>query len=117
VEQGLIQATIQGNGRERIVAQLRNNSPTPLRLTVPAGQVFEGGRNSVINLRAATIEVMPAQSTEVTLQTAALSAPTKSPTRPLSSPTNTFLAWRHSSPGSRNIRKSPHPPHSPQSSP
>jgi hypothetical protein len=72
VEQGLIQATIQGNGRERIVAQLRNNSPTPLRLTVPAGQVFEGGRSSVINLRAATIELMPAQSTEVTLQTAAL---------------------------------------------
>ena len=72
VEQGLIQATIQGNGRDRVVAQLRNNSPSPLRLTVPAGQVFEGGRNSVINLRTATIEVMPAQSTEVTLQTAAL---------------------------------------------
>jgi hypothetical protein len=72
VEQGFIQPTIRGNGRDSITAQLRNNSPTPLKLTVPVGQVFENGRNVVITLRAAEIEVLPAQTANLTLTTAAL---------------------------------------------
>jgi hypothetical protein len=72
VEQGFIQANIHGNGRDSMHAQLRNNSPTPLKLSVPAGQVFENGRNVVITLRATEVEVMPAQTAELTLGTAAL---------------------------------------------
>jgi hypothetical protein len=72
VEQGFIQPVIRGNGRESITAQLRNNSPTPFRLSVPAGQIFENGRNMVITLRPAEIDVLPAQTAEVKLVTAAL---------------------------------------------
>jgi hypothetical protein len=71
-EQGVIQATLTGNGRERIVATLRNNSPTPMRIAIPAGQVFESGRNMVVVARATEVELMPAQTTEVRLVTVAL---------------------------------------------
>lgn len=72
VEQGLIQPVIRGNGRDSITAQLRNNSPTPLKVSVPAGQVFENGRNIVITIRSAEVDLMPAQSADVAVTTAAL---------------------------------------------
>ena len=72
VQQGTIQATLRGNGRERVTAQLRNNSPTPLRVTVAIGQVIEGGRNRVVVTRAVTAELMPARAVDLTLPTAAL---------------------------------------------
>ena len=71
-EQGFIQPTIRGNGRDTVTTQLRNNSPTPLKITVPAGQVFESGRNLVITIRAAEVDIMPAQSADLTLTTVAL---------------------------------------------
>ena len=71
-EQGFIQPTIRGNGRDTITTQLRNNSPTPLKVSVPAGQVFENGRNLVITIRAAEIDLLPAQTADLTLTTAAL---------------------------------------------
>ena len=71
-EQGIIQQTILGNGRERTVVTLRNNSPTPLRVGIPAGQLLESGRNSVVVARPAEAELMPAQSLEIRLVTAAL---------------------------------------------
>jgi len=72
VQQGTVQATLRGNGRERMTAQLRNNSPTPMRITVAAGQVLEGGRNRVVVTRAATAELMPARTVALDLVTAAL---------------------------------------------
>jgi hypothetical protein len=72
VQQGTVQASLRGNGRERITAQLRNNSPTPLRVTVPLGQVLEGGRNRVVVTRAVTAELMPARAVNLILPTAAL---------------------------------------------
>ncbi len=71
-EQGIVEPTLFGNGRERLTATLRNNSPTPLRVTVPAGQVFESGRNMVLNVRPVEVELMPAQTREVRLVTVAL---------------------------------------------
>ena len=71
-QQGVVQATLAGNGRERISAHLRNNSPAPLRVKIPAGQVLESGRNRVVVTRAAEIELMPAKSADLTLSTAAL---------------------------------------------
>ncbi|MEO6786394.1 MAG: HEAT repeat domain-containing protein [Chthoniobacteraceae bacterium] len=72
VQQGTIQATLRGNGRERMTAQLRNNSPTPMRVSVAAGQVLEGGRNRVIVTRTVAAELMPAHTADVNLVTAAL---------------------------------------------
>jgi hypothetical protein len=71
-EQGTVQQTILGNGRDRTVITLRNNSPTPLRVGIPAGQILESGRNTVLVARPAEAELMPAQSLEVRLVTVAL---------------------------------------------
>ena len=71
-EQGILQSALLGNGRERMVVTLRNNSPTPLRVNIPAGQIMESGRNVVIAVRSAEAEVMPAQSVELRLTTVAL---------------------------------------------
>ncbi len=72
VQQGTIEATLRGNGRERMTAALRNNSPTPMRVTVPAGQVLEGGRNRVVVTHSTSTEIMPARTVEVKMTTAAL---------------------------------------------
>ena len=72
VQQGTIEATIRGNGRERMTAHLRNNSPTPMRVTVAMGQVLEGGRNRVVVTHSATAELMPARTVDLNLTTAAL---------------------------------------------
>ncbi len=72
VQQGIIEATLRGNGRDRMTAQLRNNSPTPLRISVTIGQLLEGGRNRVVVTRAATAELLPARTVEVKIVTAAL---------------------------------------------
>ncbi len=71
-EQGVVEPTLLGNGRDRLSATLRNNSPTPLRVTIAAGQVFESGRNMMLNVRPVEVELMPAQSKEVRLVTVAL---------------------------------------------
>ncbi len=72
VQQGTIEATLRGNGRERMTAHLRNNSPTPMRVNVAIGQVLESGRNRVVVTHAATAELMPARSVDLNLATAAL---------------------------------------------
>jgi hypothetical protein len=72
VQQETIVATLRGNGRERMTAHLRNNSPTPMRVKIAAGQVLESGRNSVVVTRAAVAELMPARSVDLSLSTAAL---------------------------------------------
>ncbi len=71
-EQGLVQPALLGNGRERMVASLRNNSPTPLRVTIPAGQNLESGRNVTVVARGVEVELLPAQSVDVRLVTVAL---------------------------------------------
>lgn len=76
-EQGIVQPTLTGNGRERMLATLRNNSPTPLRVKIPSGQVLEGGRNLVVVARPAEVELMPAQSVDVRLVTVALHSTNK----------------------------------------
>ena len=74
VQQGIIQATLHGNGRDRMTAQLRNNSPTPLRISVTSGQVIEGGRNRVVVTGTVTAELLPARTVELKLVTAALNS-------------------------------------------
>ena len=71
-QQGFVETLLTGNGRERMNARFRNNSPTPLRVRIPAGQVLESGRNRVVVTRAAEVELMPAKSVDMTLSTAAI---------------------------------------------
>lgn len=72
VEQGTLQAVIRGNGRDEVVCKLRSNSPVPIRVFVPAGQVFENGRNLVVTLRRKFIELKPEQAADFNIPTAAL---------------------------------------------
>ena len=72
IQQGVIEATLRGNGRDRMAVTLRNNSPTPMRVAISAGQVFESVRNRVVLLRGAEVELMPAKSAALNLATAAL---------------------------------------------
>lgn len=72
IQQGVIEARLRGNGRERMTATLRNNSPAPLRVTIHGGQVLEGGRNRVVVIRSVSAELMPARSVDLQLATAAL---------------------------------------------
>lgn len=72
VEQQVIQAAFRGNGRDKMVAQLRNNSPTPMRVSVAIGQVLDSGRNRVVVTRAESAEIMPARTVDLDLRTAAL---------------------------------------------
>ncbi len=98
-EQGIVQQTLIGNGRDRLIAKLRNNSPTPLRVGIPAGQVFESGRNLVIVARPAEAELMPAQSLDVRLVTVALYSANKigessyKPSYQTAPKLEAFLAW------------------------
>ncbi len=97
--QGVVQASLRGNGRDRMSAQLRNNSATPLRVKVPAGQILEAGRNMVVVLRPAQVELLPAQSVDLSLATASLHTANKVGDAPYklsyqSAPKlDGFLAW------------------------
>ncbi len=97
--QGVVQSTLHGDGRAHMSAQLRNNSATPLRVKVPAGQLLESGRNSVVVLRGAQVELMPAQSIDLSLATAALHTSNKVGQTPYKLSYQTapkldgFLAW------------------------
>jgi hypothetical protein len=75
--QGVVQVALRGNGRDRMSAQLRNNSAAPIRVRVPAGQTLESGRNSVVVLRSVATELMPGQSVDLSLATAALHSSNK----------------------------------------
>jgi hypothetical protein len=97
--QGVVQTSMHGDGRMRMSAQFRNNSATPLRVKVPAGQVLESGRNSVVVFRSAQVELMPAQSLELSLATVPLHTTNKIGDTPYKLSYQTvpkldgFLAW------------------------
>jgi hypothetical protein len=99
VEQGTIQATLRGNGRDNVAAKLRNNSPTPLRVHIPAGQILESGRNAVLVLRSVDTELMPAESRDFGITTVAIRSTNKvgntayKPSYQNAPRIETFLTW------------------------
>ena len=99
VEQGTVQAVLRGNGRDNVAANLRNNSPTPLRVHIPAGQVLESGRNSLLVLRAVDTELMPAESRDLGIATVAIRSTNKlgtsayKPSYQNAPRLETFLTW------------------------
>ncbi len=71
VEQRMIKAEFTGNGREKIVALIRNTAAVPFKVQVDVGQMFEAGATSVVVARAKVAEVMPGGTAEMELQTCA----------------------------------------------
>lgn len=76
-EQGRVVAEITGNAKDRATASLHNNSTTPYRVQIPAGQILESGRDAVVVLRDSNTELMPGEKHEVRLRTAALHSTNK----------------------------------------
>lgn len=71
VQQEKLTTDFQGNGREKIRAILTNRTPAVLTIRVPAGLMFESGRNTVLVTRAGEVEIRAGKAVEVTIQTAA----------------------------------------------
>jgi hypothetical protein len=71
IQQGKIAGDFRGNGREKMRAVLTNRTTVALVVRVPAGQMMESGRNTVVVARAGEVEVRPGKAVEVTIQTAA----------------------------------------------
>ena len=70
IERGLIAADFSGNGRERMTATFTTKGATVV-IEIPAGQMLDNGRSTVIVVRAGQVAVVPGKPTGVTLQTAA----------------------------------------------
>ena len=71
IQHGKISGDFRGNGREKMRAVLTNRTNVALVVRVPAGQMMEAGRNTVVVARAGEVEVRPGKAVEVTIQTAA----------------------------------------------
>src|SRR5688572_15394525 len=52
IQQGRLAGEFRGNGRDKMRAVLTNRTAAALVVRVPAGQMFEAGRNTVIVTRA-----------------------------------------------------------------
>src|SRR5262245_58841484 len=57
VQKGVLTGEFRGNGREQMRAILTNKTKAPVVVRVPAGQMFEAGRNVVIVVRAGEVEL------------------------------------------------------------
>lgn len=71
IQQEAIAAEFKGNGRERLTVIALNKGKAPLRITVPAGQMFETDRDAVVVVRPGEMEVEAGRTCELLLQTAA----------------------------------------------
>lgn len=74
-----LQSEWESDGRTTIKLTVRNRSPSPATIAIPAGLICarQGGRDRAISLRAATLTIPPGDSAEAVLPSVALS--TKSP--------------------------------------
>ncbi len=71
VEQGLLKAKFSGNGRDKVRATLTNTGAAPLKVQIDAGQVLESGKNAVVVVREAMVEIAVGKTSEAQLQTVA----------------------------------------------
>jgi hypothetical protein len=77
IEQGVVSAELTGNGRDRLAAVVKNHGKVPLKLTVPVAQTFESGKNLLIAVRPAEVEVRPGRTAEMPIQTSAVRSSNK----------------------------------------
>ena len=71
IEQGLVTAAFQGNGRDLMRATLTNTSGSPVKVQAEAGQTLESDTNAVVIIRPAMVEVAAGKSATMTLHTCA----------------------------------------------
>jgi hypothetical protein len=78
VEGRKIVVEASGNGREQLTVSLRNPSPEPITVAIPAGLIATGdsAASRVIVLRAATVAVPGRGAVDVSMPAAALSSKT-----------------------------------------
>lgn len=77
IDQELVQAEFQGNGREKMSISVTNKGRQHVRLHVPAGLVFQNATCSVVLVRARDIDLRAGESKQADLQTAATSSSNK----------------------------------------
>jgi hypothetical protein len=71
IERGMVSADFEGNGRERMTVRVESKDSKSLRLGLAAGQILAGGRNRVVVLRPATLDLRAGESKRLEVQTAA----------------------------------------------
>jgi hypothetical protein len=71
VDQGLVKAEFIANGRDQLSAELSNPGAQPITVKASFGQMFENGRNTVVTVRTAAVEVAAGQCASLPIQTAA----------------------------------------------
>lgn len=73
-----------GNGRDQLTLTLKNTSPTPITVAIPAGLIAAGGAGDsrVVVVRAATATVAARGAVDVSLPVAALSSKNEARTQP-----------------------------------
>ncbi len=62
LEEGAMTAEFRGNGRDRLRMVVVNRAPQPVRLSIPAGQAFEGTHGIVIIPRAQLFDFAPGET-------------------------------------------------------
>ncbi len=71
LEDGAVSAEFRGNARDQLRMVIVNRSAQPVRLSIPAGQAFEGTRGKVIVPRARILDFAPGETRLETLGTLA----------------------------------------------
>ncbi|MEA3213002.1 MAG: hypothetical protein QOE70_6059 [Chthoniobacter sp.] len=71
VDEGLLQAEFTGNGREQLTANVSNPGATDLVVKASFGQMFEGGRNTVVVVRSVETGIPAGKCATFALQTVA----------------------------------------------
>lgn len=71
VDQQLVKADFNGNGRERLTATLVNPSATSILVKVSFGQIFMSGKNTVVATHSAQTQIAAGQTATLLIPTAA----------------------------------------------
>jgi hypothetical protein len=74
ISQGSIKAEFFGNGRDTLRGSVTNQTARALQVRTDAGQVFEAGKDAVVVVRPCAIELAPRQTSEMALQTCAVTS-------------------------------------------
>jgi hypothetical protein len=77
MEEGKVNASFSGNGREQMLATLKNVGAAALKVRIDAGQMFVAAKNAVIVTMEDVAELAPGQTLQRQLQTVAIRSANK----------------------------------------
>ena len=72
IQQGMIQAQFKGNGKQMLRMTVANKSSQTLLVCASEGTIFKSGKNAVVVVRPALLELAPREKLDKDVQTAAL---------------------------------------------